>query len=144
MRERPMDLRLALLGCGNLGRAFIALVATKDAELRDRYGLHLRFSGGLTRSAGGWQAASGFDAATLAAAGWPEGDRPAGSQPFTGDGQAFAATCPAAVVVEPTTLQPLTGQPAIGHVRAALAAGRHVLPAHKGAMTHDYSGLPAL
>ncbi len=139
-----MDLRLALLGCGNVGRAFIALVATKDAELRDRYGLHLRFSGGLTRSAGGWQAASGFDAATLAAAGWPEGDRPAGSEPFTGDGQAFAATCPADVVVELTTLQPLTGQPAIGHVRAALAAGRHVVTANKGPIAHAYADLQAL
>lgn len=139
-----MDLRLALLGCGNVGRAFIALAAEKEAELRERHGLVLRFTGGLTRSAGGWLAPDGLPAATLDASGWPRGAPPAGSAPFAGDGVAFAARCPADALVELTTLDPLTGEPATSHVRAALAAGRHVVTANKGPIAHSYRALRAL
>jgi homoserine dehydrogenase len=139
-----MDLRLALLGCGNVGRAFIAMAAEKDTELREQYGLQLRFSGGLTRSAGGWQHPAGVAVADLLAAGWPVGGAPAGATPFAGDGAAFAAECPADVLIELTTLQPLTGQPATTYVRAALEAGRHVVTANKGPIAHAYRELRAL
>jgi homoserine dehydrogenase len=48
------------------------------------------------------------------------------------------------VLVELTTLQPLTGEPATSHVRAALAAGRHVMTANKGPLAHAYRELRAL
>ncbi|HEY7983858.1 MAG TPA: hypothetical protein VID73_06800 [Ktedonobacterales bacterium] len=139
-----MDLRLALLGCGNVGRAFIAMAAEKDAELHSRYGLRLRFSGGQTRTAGGWQHPAGVAPAELLAAGWPVGAPPAGAAPFAGDGIAFATQCPADVLIELTTLQPLTGEPATAHVRAALTAGRHVVTANKGPLAHAYRELRAL
>jgi homoserine dehydrogenase len=139
-----MDLRLALLGCGHVGRAFIALAAEKEGELRDRHGLDLRFTGGLTRSAGGWLASDGVSAATLAVSGWPLGAPPAGSVPFAGDSVAFASTCPADALVELTTLDPLTGEPATSHVRAALAAGHHVVTANKGPIAHASRALRSL
>jgi homoserine dehydrogenase len=139
-----MDLRLALLGCGNVGRAFIAMAAEKDDELRQQCGLRLRFTGGQTRSAGGWQHPDGVAPADLLASGWPAGSPPAGALPFAGDGAAFAAECPADVLIELTTLQPLTGEPATTHVRAALAAGRHVVTANKGPLAHAYRELRAL
>jgi homoserine dehydrogenase len=139
-----LDLRLALLGCGNVGQAFIAMAAAKDDELRERYGLRLRFSGGLTRSAGGWQHPEGAVAADLLAAGWPAGNPPPGATVFAGEGAAFAAKCPADALIELTTLQPLTGEPATTHVRAALDAGRHVVTANKGPLAHAYRELRAL
>jgi homoserine dehydrogenase len=139
-----MEIRLALLGCGNVGRAFITLVAEKEAELRARHALELRFAGGLTRAAGGWTAPEGLSAGALAAADWPRRRAVPGGRPFDGDGAAFAAACPADVVVELTTLEPTTGEPATAHVRAALAAGRHVVTANKGPIAHAYRPLRAL
>jgi homoserine dehydrogenase len=139
-----MRLRLALLGCGNVGRALLALLAEKEAVLRDQYGLALCFTGGMTRRAGSWIAPEGVSAAELAATGWPARPAPAGSQPFAGDGAAFAVACPADVLVELTALNPATGQPALDTIRAALSAGRHVVTANKGPIAHGYRELRAL
>src|SRR5258708_23020160 len=71
---------------------------------------------------------------------------PAGAEVFAGDALAFAARCPADILVELTTLNPLTGEPATGHIRAALAAGRHPVTANKGPIAHAHrepSALPA-
>src|SRR5262245_41177757 len=104
-------LRVALLGCGNVGRALLAMVAEKTDAVRDERDLTLTFTGGFTRSAGGWIAPDGMDAAALLATGWPQGSVPAGAQPFSGDGVVFAREAPADVLVELTALDPLTGQP---------------------------------
>ena len=134
-------LRVALLGCGNVGRALLAMVAEKTDALRDERDLTLTFTGGLTRSAGGWIAPNGVDATTLLASGWPQGPAPASAQPFTGDGVAFARDCPADVLVELTALNPLTGQPATDHIRAALESGKSVVTANKGPIAHAYREL---
>src|SRR5262249_5687978 len=117
-------LRVALLGCGNVGRALLAMVAEKTDALRDERDLTLTFSGGRARPGGGWIAPAGMDAATLLASGWPRKPAPTGAQPLTGDGVTFARECPADVLVELTALNPLTGQPATDHVRAALESGK--------------------
>ncbi len=139
-----MDLRLALLGCGNVGRAFLALAAEKEPDLLQHHDLRLRFTGALTRTGGGWVAPDGVAAADAAASSWPTGAPPVGTKPFDGDGVTFAATCPADVVIELTALEPLTGEPATGHVRAALVAGRHVVTANKGPIAHSYHALRTL
>ncbi len=134
-------LRVALLGCGNVGRALLAMVDEKADALREERNLTLTFTGGLTRSAGGWIAPNGVHAAALLESGWPQGTAPAESQPFTGDGAAFARACPADVLVELTALNPLTGQPATEHIRAALASGKSVVTANKGPIAHAYREL---
>jgi homoserine dehydrogenase len=136
-------LRLALLGYGNVGRAFTALAGEKDAELQARYGLRLVFTGVLRRG-GGWRHPAGVAPADLQASGWTASRLPAGATAFAGDGADFAAQCPADVLIELTTLEPLTGEPATSHVRAALAAGRHVVTANKGPIAHAYRALRAL
>ena len=55
-----------------------------------------------------------------------------------------ARTRRCAVVVETTTLDIAAGQPAIDHVRAALAAGCHVVTANKGPAAFAYAALRAL
>jgi homoserine dehydrogenase len=134
-------LRVALLGCGNVGRALLAMVAEKSDALRDEQNLTLVFTGGLTRSAGGWIAPDGVGAAALLASGWPQGPAPAGAQPFAGDGVAFAREASADVLVELTALNPLSGQPATDHIRAALEAGKSVVTANKGPIAHAYREL---
>ena len=43
--------------------------------------------------------------------------------------------------MELTTLNPSTGEPAIGHIRAAFARGMHVVTANKGPIAHAYAAL---
>ena len=45
------------------------------------------------------------------------------------------------VVVELTTLNPATGEPAISHIRAAFARRKHVVTANKGPIAHAYAAL---
>ncbi len=45
------------------------------------------------------------------------------------------------MVVELTTLNPATGEPAISHIRAAFARSMHVATANKGPIAHAYAAL---
>jgi homoserine dehydrogenase len=147
-----MEMRIALLGCGNVGTRLITLLAEKDEALRREQRLTIRISGAYTRRAGGWTAPDGLAPSAVAASGWPgsatgsaTGARlPEGAQPFSGDGVSFATSCPADLLVEITTLSPADGQPALDHVRAALRAGKHVATANKGPIAHGLRELRAL
>ncbi|MFI5276451.1 MAG: homoserine dehydrogenase [Ktedonobacterales bacterium] len=144
-----MEMRIALLGCGNVGTRLIKLLAAKDEALRREHDLAITISGAFTRRAGGWTAPAGLAPAVVAASGWPEGapgerQAPEGAQPFSGDGVSFAASCPADLLVEITTLNPADGQPALDHARAALRAGKHVATANKGPIAHGLRELRAL
>jgi homoserine dehydrogenase len=139
-----MDIRLAGLGFGNVGRALVKMLDEKAAELEHLHHLTFTFSGALTRTSGGWISTSGVTPGELAASGWPIGGLPAGAEHWSGDSRTFAAGCPAEIVLELTSLHPESGQPAIDHIRAALAAGRHVVTANKGPIAHAYPELRAL
>ena len=142
-----MQLRIALLGYGNVGRALIELLAEKEIVLREQHGLTIGVTGMLTRTSGGWLANDdemGVSPAAALAMGWPSGGLPAGASAFTGDGEAFAATAPGDALVELTTLDAQRGQPALDHMRAALAAGKSVVTANKGPIAHGYRELRAL
>ncbi|HEV8189991.1 MAG TPA: hypothetical protein VGP82_00665 [Ktedonobacterales bacterium] len=139
-----MQLRFALLGCGNVGHALLEMLSEKAETLQNQYDLTLSCTGGMTRSAGGWLAPDGISPTALLASGWPHKLSPIGTQPFTGDSVAFAQESPADVLVELTTLNPTDGQPALDHVRAALAAGKSVVTANKGPIAHGYRELSAL
>jgi len=45
------------------------------------------------------------------------------------------------MVVELTTLNPATGEPAISHIRASFARRKHVVTANKGPIAHAYAAL---
>ena len=56
----------------------------------------------------------------------------------------FIDRVPADVLVEVTTLDPRTGQPATAHVRQALARGMHVVTANKGPVAFAHASLGRL
>ncbi|MDE3230828.1 MAG: homoserine dehydrogenase, partial [Chloroflexota bacterium] len=64
-----MEMRIALLGCGNVGTRLIKLLAAKDDALRAEHDLAIRISGAYTRRAGGWTAPDGLAPADVAASG---------------------------------------------------------------------------
>lgn len=133
-------LRLALLGFGRVAQALCGLI---DCE-RDRLsGLGARFAvvAAAARRRGVAVDHTGLDLADLAAGGartafrpWVPGE----------DGVSFAARSDADVLVELTTLDIYSGQPAIAHVEAALGSGKHVVTANKGPIAWDYARLSRL
>ena len=127
-------MRLALVGFGSVGRALARLLLRKDASLFERYRRAFAVTAVLTRTHGWALDPAGLDlAALLERAELPERDMPP-----------ELASLPADVLVEVSTLDARTGQPALDHVRAALSAGRHVVTANKGPIAHAYRELSSL
>jgi homoserine dehydrogenase len=65
------------------------------------------------------------------------------SRPAAPDYTTFLDQSRAEVLVELTTLNPYTGQPAIDHIHAAFARSMHVVTANKGPIAHAYHELAA-
>ncbi|HEX8422712.1 MAG TPA: hypothetical protein VF634_04835, partial [Pyrinomonadaceae bacterium] len=132
---------LCFLGFGNVGRALLRLLGEKSVEMREAYGIEWRVTGVATRRMGWHASADGLRVESLLA-GEVDGAREGASPPANVSEWLAAARCD--VLFETTSLEPLTGQPAIEHVRAALAAGAHVVTANKGTIVHGYQELNAL
>lgn len=132
MKHEP-PLRLALVGFGHVGRRFAArllgpyarvlaswgvrprvtgIATSRHGAALDRGGLDLRRCLGLVRSG------KGLDALHRGAPIRSVAD--------------FIERVDADVLLELTTLEPRSGQPATSHVRQALARGLHVVTANKG------------
>ena len=65
------------------------------------------------------------------------------SQPAAPSVEQFLDEARADALVELTTLNPFTGEPAIGHIRAAFARNMHVVTANKGPIAHAFGELAA-
>jgi homoserine dehydrogenase len=115
-------LKLALIGYGNVGRALARLLRKKRREFPFTVtGVHTLRHG------------TAVDPNGLA----PDvefGPRASSIEAFLDCARADAA-------VELTTLNPATGEPAIAHIRAAVARGMHVVTANKGPVAHAYAAL---
>ena len=115
-------MKLALIGFGNVGRALARLLGRCGEEFPFTItGIHtLRH--GTAVDPGGLTSKPRF------------GPRAASIEDFL-------ACARADIAVELTTLNPTDGQPAIAHIRAALARGMHVATANKGPIAHAYAEL---
>ncbi|HYG12237.1 MAG TPA: hypothetical protein VD835_19985, partial [Pyrinomonadaceae bacterium] len=137
---------LCLLGFGNVGRALVRLLGEKSAEMREGYGIEWRITGVATRRMGWLAAAQGLPVESLLRAGeFAAGaSRQEGEPPSPANVREWLAAARCDVMFEITSLEPLTGQPAVEHVRAALEAGAHAVTANKGTIVHAYRELRAL
>jgi homoserine dehydrogenase len=113
---------LALIGYGNVGRAFARLLERKHAAFPFRIvGIHTARHGTAVNAKG------------------------IGPEPRFGPAapsvEAFLDCARAEVAIEITPLEPATGEPAIAHIRAAFARGMHVVTANKGPIAHAYAAL---
>ncbi|HEX9437143.1 MAG TPA: homoserine dehydrogenase [Candidatus Limnocylindria bacterium] len=121
-------LGLDLVGFGNVGRALAALLIARSAEAP------FKVVSIVTAHHGWWVDAQGIDLSeALSAKDLPSKDpRPP------------IADLPGDVLVELTTLDPRTGQPAYDHIAEALRAKKHVVTANKGPIAHRYDELTEL
>jgi homoserine dehydrogenase len=141
-RRRKSNMKtfnLCLLGFGNVGGALVRLLVEKREALRDEFGIDWRVTGVATRRAGRLAAPGGFAAEELAA-----GELAARVSPGPGDVREWLAAARCDVLFEVTSLEPLTGEPAVSHARAGLEHGAHVVTANKGTIVHAYRELSEL
>jgi homoserine dehydrogenase len=114
-------LRVALVGFGNVGRAFALLIERKRAVFPFRIvGAHTRHGTAIDNAGLGPDAQLG---------------------PALPSVEEFLDSARPEVAVEITTLNPETGEPAISHIRAAFERGCHVITANKGPIAHAYAAL---
>lgn len=115
-------MNLALIGYGNVGRAFARLLQKRHAQFPFRIvAIHTARHG------------SAFDLRGLPLE--PDFGPPAASV------DDFLDRCAAEVVFELSPLSPADGEPAISHIRSAFARGKHVVTANKGPVAHAYADL---
>ena len=141
----PRELRVALVGFGNVGRRFVGLLHGPYLEALERADLKLRVTGIATAHHGiaidrrGLDLAACLDVAHSGAGldGLHRGDPVASSL-------RFVTTVPADALVEITPLDPLRGEPATSHCRIALRRGMHVVTANKGPVAFAHGPLKSL
>jgi len=107
--------------------------------LRDGYGIEWRITGVATRRMGWLSNASGFDVPALLA-----GNANAESTSRSNDIREWLAHAQPDAVLETTSLNFETGQPAISYLQAALQAGAHAITANKGTVVHGFHELGEL
>ena len=117
--------RIALVGFGNVGRALARMIL--------RTGVPFQVTALGTKSHGAVVDAQGLDLVPLLAG----TDLPLRTLPPIRE-------LPADVLVEISTLDPETGEPALSFIRDALTAGMHVVTANKGPIARAFHELDAL
>src|SRR5262249_43373874 len=137
-----VTIALLLVGFGNVARRFVALLDESRSALADA-GLEPLIVGIATRRHGAVFDPRGLDARRLeriAAAGGAIGS-PLAMPIEQWIARIAAAPAGVRVVIETTTRDIDAGEPAASHVRAAFAAGAHVISANKGPVAFAYRQL---
>jgi homoserine dehydrogenase len=130
---------LALVGYGHVAKRFVTLLDERREWLARECDLECRIVGVATRTHGAHFDPRGIDVDDLNR----DNRKPGSQQSMAAQvierlGESDAAL---RVMVETTTLDIHTGQPAVDHVRWAIAAGCHVVTVNKGPVAFAYSRL---
>jgi homoserine dehydrogenase len=136
--------RFALLGFGNVGRAFARLLLRKQAELETDHGISFIVTGIATGRHGIALNPDGLDlekALELVENG--QALTPLTQYPVP-DPLAFVQAVPADVLFENSPVNHENGEPAVTHLRMALERGMHAITANKGPVVHAYRALSEL
>ena len=137
--------RLALIGFGNVGQGFAQILRDRGAELEEQYGLRLQIVAIADPLKGSLYHPEGLDLAALLDAVRASGridSVPAAQHGW--DALRTIDEADAEVVVELSYTDLKTGEPAMTHLRRALAAGKHVVTSNKGPVALHYPELKAL
>ncbi len=137
------SIRLALVGLGNVGRAFLELMVSKAGLLREQYDLELILTGAAD-SSGAVMDAGGIDPMALASHKARGGN--AGNFLIGVPGMRAAklvAQVEADLLLEASPVNLQTGQPGLDCVRTAIRRGMDVVLANKGPLVHAFGELIA-
>jgi homoserine dehydrogenase len=140
-----MEYRLAIIGFGNVGQGFAEILRDHGPRLLEQSGVRYRIVGVSDSLKGSVHDPAGFDPADLLDAVRLSGNLGGMDAPDRGwDGVEMARRSSADVVIELSYTDLDTGEPATGHIRAALEAGKHVVTSNKGPVALHYAELAAM
>ncbi|MGD8812915.1 MAG: homoserine dehydrogenase [Anaerolineales bacterium] len=139
------DVKLLLLGFGNVGQAFAHLLLKKRPALSRDYDLHWRVVGIATSRHGTALNPEGINLESALDCIQSEDSLSQISKLQPPDNVAsLISQSEADVLVENTPVNYETGQPAVDHIRMGLEAGMHTITANKGPVVHAYRQLNQL
>lgn len=129
--EQVTTYNLALIGFGGVNRALAELIRDEPHRFAS-LGFELRVVAITDLAFGSLDQADGIDLAAVLA--MPrgasfEGLRGGSPEPRN---EEVIKNSPADIIVEATFTSPIDGEPALSHVRSALASGKHVVTTNKG------------
>jgi len=131
---------LCFLGLGNVNRTLARLLADRELELRERYGITFRITGVASRRLGWLAHPDGLDPEACVERP-PSAAKSGKTELQSGNVRDWLAAARADVLFEATSLNVKDGQPAVDHIRAALEYGAHAITANKGPIVHAYREL---
>lgn len=134
-----MKHKLALIGFGNVGQGLAAILAEKRAMLARAHGFEFEIVAVSDIQKGSALSSKGIDPGELL-------KRPEAvlDKSLKKDALAVIRECDATIVVEITYTDLTTGEPATSHVKAAFAAGKHVVTTNKGPLALHFRDLGAM
>ena len=139
------EIRVALVGFGNVGKAFLRLLETKQQVLRSDYGFQTRVTGIATLRHGIAIDPEGINPlAALRAGETGENLAMLSTVPPPVSVLEFIKQVPADVLFENSPVNHQTGQPAADYLQQALNSGMHAITANKGPVVHAYQSLNTL
>ena len=137
-------MKIALIGLGVVGQGLLEILRDKGAELKAQHGFEAQIVVVATRSKGTLYNPAGLDIPALLAATDDFNNYPASTGLIRGtDILSLIKTCNADVLVECSSTDLQTGQPALDYCYAAFDSGKHVVLANKGPVAVAYNDLVA-
>lgn len=137
-----MEYRLAIIGFGNVGQGFAEILRDHGPRILEQFGVRFRIVGVSDNLKGSIHDPAGVDPGDLLDAIRLSGNFGGVDAPDRGwDGIEMARRSDADAVVELSYTDLETGEPATGHIRAALEAGKHVVTTNKGPVALHYAEL---
>jgi homoserine dehydrogenase len=124
--------RLVLIGFGSAGQGLAQILRNHGDSLSRRYGVTLRIVAVCTRGSGNLYETNGLEPAALLEAINSDGHlrNLPGQRDWSTLNMIEQADADVLIELSPTDLT--TGEPASGHIRAALSRGMHAITANKG------------
>lgn len=139
------ELKIAMLGFGNAGRAFAKLILEKQDEIKRIYDCSVKAVAIATGSRGSLVDGNGLDLAKALKDIETEGRFDPEGSAFSGlSALEIARQADYDILIEMTPLAIFTGQPAIDHIRTALNRGKHAITANKGPIAWAFEELRSL
>lgn len=141
-----IDVRLLLIGLGNLGRRFCEIVVERESLLAERYGLRLLLVGAAD-SRGAACDPAGLDMAAIARL--KRGGGTIGDYPGVGrrkwEALGLVESCEADALLEASPVNLDRGaEPALSCIRMAMQKGMHVVTPNKGPLVVAFRALHEL
>jgi homoserine dehydrogenase len=135
-------IRLAIIGFGNVGQGLTTILRDRGAELATRFDREIVMVAVSDIRLGCIYDPNGLSPAALLDAFATSGNLEGVSAPQKGwDSLRTIRESNADVVVELSPTDLTTGEPAIGHIRAALESGKHAITTNKGPIALQYHEL---